>query len=59
MIKSALRFVTYNLLADLYADSDHSRNVLHPQCPPYALDVDYRKQVNDQFPFMYMLWLFR
>ena len=47
MIKSALRFVTYNLLADLYADSDHSRNVLHPQCPPYALDVDYRKQVND------------
>ena len=38
------RFVTYNLLADLYADSDYSRTVLHPQCPPYALDMDYRKQ---------------
>ena len=38
--------MTYNLLADLYADSDYSRTVLHPQCPPYALEIDYRKQVR-------------
>ncbi len=37
------RVVTYNLLADLYADSDFSRTVLHPQCPPHALAIDYRK----------------
>ena len=30
-------------MADLYADSDFSRTVLHPQCPPYALDISYRK----------------
>jgi len=37
--------MSYNLLADLYADSDFSRTHLHPQCPPYALAVDYRKQL--------------
>ncbi len=42
---SELRVVTYNLLADLYADSDFSRTVLHPNCPQYALDLDYRKQL--------------
>jgi mRNA deadenylase 3'-5' endonuclease subunit Ccr4 len=39
------RLMTYNLLADLYADSDFSRTHLHPQCPPYALAIDYRKQL--------------
>jgi 2',5'-phosphodiesterase len=39
------RTVTYNLLADLYADSDFSRTVLHPQCPPYALAIAYRKSL--------------
>ena len=39
------RVMTYNLLADLYADSEFSRTVLHPQCPSYALDIDYRKQL--------------
>ena len=37
-----IRMVTYNLLADLYADSEFSRTVLHPQCPAYALEIDYR-----------------
>ncbi len=37
--------MSYNLLADLYADSDFSRTSLHPQCPPYALAIDYRKQL--------------
>lgn len=39
------RIVHYNLLADLYADSDYSREVLFPYCPPYALNIDYRKQL--------------
>ena len=29
--------MSYNILADLYADSDFSREHLFPQCPPYAL----------------------
>ena len=37
--------VTYNILADLYTDSDYTRTVLHPYCPPYALAIDYRKQL--------------
>lgn len=39
------RVVSYNLLADLYADSDYSRSHLFPYCPPYALSIDYRKQL--------------
>ena len=39
------RVVSYNILADLYADSDFTRSVLHPYCPPYALHIDYRKQL--------------
>lgn len=39
------RVVTYNILADLYCDSDFTRTVLHPYCPPYALSIDYRKQL--------------
>ena len=38
----SLRIVTYNILADLYCDSEFSRTVLHPSCPPYALHIDYR-----------------
>merc|ERR1719225_1860962 len=37
-----VRVTSYNLLADLYADSDYSRTVLFAQCPPYALTIDYR-----------------
>jgi len=39
------RVVTYNLLADLYTDSDYSRDILYPYCPHYALDIEYRKQL--------------
>ncbi|XP_005187956.1 2',5'-phosphodiesterase 12 [Musca domestica] len=42
---NAFRVVSYNILADLYADSDYSRSYLFPYCPPYALKVDYRKQL--------------
>ncbi len=37
--------MTYNILANLYADSDDARNVLFPYCPAYALDIEYRRQL--------------
>ncbi|XP_049821947.1 2',5'-phosphodiesterase 12-like isoform X2 [Aethina tumida] len=39
------RVVSYNILADLYCDSDYTRETLFPYCPPYALSIDYRKQL--------------
>lgn len=39
------RVVSYNLLADYYADSDFSRKELFPYCPPFALEIDYRKML--------------
>jgi 2',5'-phosphodiesterase len=39
---SKVRVTSYNLLADLYADSEYSRTVLFAQCPAYALAMDYR-----------------
>ncbi|CAG5021619.1 unnamed protein product [Parnassius apollo] len=42
---SSFRCISYNILADLYCDSDFTRTVLHPYCPPYALQIDYRKQL--------------
>ena len=41
----SLRVVSYNILADLYADSDYTRTHLFPYCPAYALKIDYRKQL--------------
>ncbi|CAH0603216.1 unnamed protein product [Chrysodeixis includens] len=41
----SFRCVSYNILANLYCDSDYTRTVLHPYCPPYALHIDYRKQL--------------
>lgn len=39
------RVMTYNILADLYSDSDYSRDVLFGYCQKYALNIDYRKQL--------------
>ncbi|XP_014665854.1 PREDICTED: 2',5'-phosphodiesterase 12-like [Priapulus caudatus] len=39
------RVASYNILADLYADSDFSREHLFPHCPASALHIDYRKQL--------------
>lgn len=36
------RVVSYNLLADIYADSDYSRDSLFPYCDAKYLDFDYR-----------------
>lgn len=41
----SVRCVSYNILADLYADSDTARNELFPYCPEKALNIDYRKQL--------------
>lgn len=38
-----IRVVSYNILADIYADQDFSRDVLFNYCPAYALSMDYRK----------------
>jgi 2',5'-phosphodiesterase len=35
--------MSYNILADLYADSDFSRDFLFPACPEKYLNIDYRK----------------
>jgi 2',5'-phosphodiesterase len=42
-VNNEFRVVSYNILADLYCDSDYSRKELFPYCPPYALNIDYRK----------------
>ncbi|XP_053576831.1 2',5'-phosphodiesterase 12 [Bombina bombina] len=39
------RTVSYNILADVYAQTEHSRTVLFPYCAPYALDIDYRQNL--------------
>lgn len=37
-----LRAVSYNVLADVYAQTELSKTVLYPYCAPYALQLDYR-----------------
>ncbi|XP_056590487.1 2',5'-phosphodiesterase 12 [Triplophysa dalaica] len=40
--ETSVRIVSYNILADIYAQTDLSKTVLYPYCPPYALEMDYR-----------------
>uniref|UniRef100_A0A1B6D1I8 2',5'-phosphodiesterase 12 n=1 Tax=Clastoptera arizonana TaxID=38151 RepID=A0A1B6D1I8_9HEMI len=40
---NSFRVITYNILADLYADSDDARNLLFPYCEKHALTIEYRK----------------
>uniref|UniRef100_A0A8B9Q548 Phosphodiesterase 12 n=1 Tax=Apteryx owenii TaxID=8824 RepID=A0A8B9Q548_APTOW len=37
--------VSYNILADAYAQTEFSRTVLYPYCAPYALELDYRQNL--------------
>lgn len=39
------RVLSYNILADLYADSDYSREILFKHCPTHALEIEYRRQI--------------
>lgn len=43
--ENSLRVISYNILADLYADSDFARSHLFSTCPSYAIEMDYRKQL--------------
>ncbi|XP_066526176.1 2',5'-phosphodiesterase 12 [Hoplias malabaricus] len=40
-----IRVVSYNILADIYAQTEVSRTVLYPYCAPYALEFDYRQSL--------------
>lgn len=42
---SVVRTVSYNILADIYAQTELSKTVLYPYCPPYALELDYRQHL--------------
>lgn len=56
----SFRVVTYNILADCYADSDYSRGHLFSHCPEYALSWSYRKQlILDELLGRYCFGLFR
>ncbi|XP_071755590.1 2',5'-phosphodiesterase 12 [Centroberyx gerrardi] len=41
----AVRVVSYNILADVYAQTELSKTVLYPYCAPYALELDYRQNL--------------
>ncbi|XP_063767983.1 2',5'-phosphodiesterase 12 isoform X2 [Eleginops maclovinus] len=41
----AVRVVSYNILADIYAQTELSKTVLYPYCAPYALQLDYRQNL--------------
>jgi len=43
--RGSFRIVSYNILADFYAKDEFAVNILYPYCPPYALDIGYRKQL--------------
>ncbi|KAM8755825.1 2',5'-phosphodiesterase 12 [Acanthopagrus schlegelii] len=40
-----MRVVSYNILADVYAQTELSKTVLYPYCAPYALQLDYRQNL--------------
>lgn len=42
---SGFRVITYNILANMLADTDYARTELFPFCPPYAIKIDYRRQL--------------
>ncbi|KAJ8404121.1 hypothetical protein AAFF_G00344710 [Aldrovandia affinis] len=42
---STVRVVSYNILADVYAQTELSKTVLYPYCAPYALELDYRQSL--------------
>lgn len=45
MNDSTTRVVTYNILADIYSQTELSKTVLYPYCAPYALELDYRQNL--------------
>lgn len=43
--RGRLRAVSYNVLADVYAQTEVARTALFPYCPAYALGLDYRQNL--------------
>ncbi|XP_076659540.1 2',5'-phosphodiesterase 12 [Halictus rubicundus] len=39
----SFRVTSYNILANVYSETDLSKDTLYPYCPQYALSMDYRK----------------
>ena len=39
------RVVSYNILANVYATSEHAQQTLYPYCDTHALDQDYRQSL--------------
>ncbi|XP_076238085.1 2',5'-phosphodiesterase 12 isoform X2 [Calliopsis andreniformis] len=39
----SFRVTSYNILANVYSETELSKDVLYPYCPEYALSMDYRK----------------
>ncbi|TSM44162.1 2',5'-phosphodiesterase 12 [Bagarius yarrelli] len=42
---STTRVISYNILADIYSQTEFSKTVLYPYCAPYALQLDYRQNL--------------
>ncbi|XP_078270725.1 2',5'-phosphodiesterase 12 [Rhinoraja longicauda] len=40
-----LRVVSYNILADIYVQTELSKTTLYPYCPPHALHAHYRENL--------------
>ncbi|KAG7153372.1 2',5'-phosphodiesterase 12-like, partial [Homarus americanus] len=40
---NSLRVISYNILAEVYTNSNYAREELFPSCPKHALNMDYRK----------------
>ncbi|XP_069107504.1 2',5'-phosphodiesterase 12-like [Argopecten irradians] len=40
---NCIRVMSYNILADFYADTDYTKDILYSYCAPYALKGDYRR----------------
>ena len=43
--KDMFRVVSYNILADVYANTEFARERLYPYCSSYAIDFSYRGQL--------------
>ncbi|KAM9859791.1 2',5'-phosphodiesterase 12 [Aulostomus maculatus] len=41
----SVRVVSYNILANVYAQTELSKTVLYTYCAPYALELDYRQNL--------------
>lgn len=39
------RVASYNILADVFAESDFAKEVLYPYCPEYVIKSSYRRQL--------------